>query len=96
MEINTILVTGGSGFIGSNLIDKLIEQKKKIICIDNFDDFYSKNIKLNNMQASLKSPDYTFVEGDIRNQERLEKIFSENKIDAVVHLAAKTGVRPSI
>lgn len=96
MEINTILVTGGSGFIGSNLIDKLIEQKKKIICIDNFDDFYSKNIKLNNMQASLKSPDYTFVEGDIRNQELLEKIFSENKIDAVVHLAAKAGVRPSI
>lgn len=90
------MVTGGSGFIGSNLIDKLIEQKKKIICIDNFDDFYSKNIKLNNMQASLKSPDYTFVEGDIRNQELLEKIFSENKIDAVVHLAAKAGVRPSI
>lgn len=96
MEINTILVTGGSGFIGSNLIDKLIEQKKKIICIDNFDDFYSKNIKLNNMQASLKSPHYTFVEGDIRNKVLLEKIFSENKIDAVVHLAAKAGVRPSI
>ena len=96
MGINTILVTGGSGFIGSNLIDKLIEQKKRVVCIDNFDDFYSKNIKLNNMQTSLKSPLYTFMEGDIRNKELLEKIFNEHHVDAVVHLAAKAGVRPSI
>jgi UDP-glucuronate 4-epimerase len=96
MKINTVLVTGGSGFIGSNLIDNLIQQNNRIICIDNFDDFYSKSIKLSNMQASLKSPLYTFIEGDIRNKELLEKIFQQHPIDLVVHLAAKAGVRPSI
>ena len=96
MKVNTVLVTGGSGFIGSSLVDSLIEQNIRVICIDNFDDFYPKSIKLSNMQMSLKSPLYTFIEGDIRNKELLEKIFQEHTIDLVVHLAAKAGVRPSI
>ena len=96
MKKNTILVTGGAGFIGSNLIEKLLERNNQIICIDNFDDFYSKSIKQNNIKISLEKPFYTFIEGDIRDKSILEKVFVENKIDSVIHLAAKAGVRPSI
>ena len=94
--INTILVTGGAGFIGSNLIDKLILEGNKVICLDNFDVFYPRQYKEDNMREALKSPLYFFKEGDINDTKVLEDIFSNQEIDTVVHLAAKAGVRPSI
>jgi UDP-glucuronate 4-epimerase len=96
--VNTILVTGGAGFIGSHLCERLLGERVKVICLDNFDSFYDPNIKIKNVDGvKKKSPDlFELVTGDIRNPEHLKGIFQENKIDFVVHLAARAGVRPSI
>ena len=92
----TYLVTGGAGFIGSNLIELLIRQNINIICVDNFDPFYAREIKEDNLKTVLTSPLFTLVEADIRNKEEMVSVFKKNTIDLVIHLAAKTGVRPSI
>ncbi|PCJ01416.1 MAG: epimerase [Flavobacteriales bacterium] len=94
--IEHVLVTGGCGFIGSNLVDKLIEQKQPVICLDNLDNFYSKERKLLNIQTAEKSDLFTFIEGDIRDKSSLKRVFENYKIISVIHLAAKAGVRPSI
>jgi UDP-glucuronate 4-epimerase len=96
--MNNILVTGGAGFIGSHLCERLLSDGTRVICLDNFDSFYDANIKIKNVDGvKKKSPElFELVTGDIRNPEHLKGIFQENKIDFVVHLAARAGVRPSI
>lgn len=96
METKTYLVIGGAGFIGSHLSEKLLEKGQKVICIDNFDNFYSKEIKLKNIENAQKNKNYIFKEIDICDFSNLSVCFDENEIDVVVHLAAKAGVRPSI
>jgi UDP-glucuronate 4-epimerase len=90
-----ILVTGGAGFIGSHLVDRLLEQENNVICIDNFDPFYDRSIKENNISEHRKSDNYRLVEADIRNLDALREEITED-IDVIVHLAAKAGVRPSV
>ncbi len=90
------LVTGGAGFIGSSLTERLLKEGNKVIAIDNFCDFYNPTIKENNVKGFLSNPNYTLYRVDIRSKEDILKIFNENKIDVVVHLAAMAGVRPSI
>jgi len=96
--MSTILVTGGAGFIGSHLCERLLSDGVKVICLDNFDPFYDPNIKIKNTEAVTKKfPDlFELVTGDIRNPEHLKGIFQKTKFDFVVHLAARAGVRPSI
>lgn len=89
-------MTGGAGFIGSNLTDKLLSEGNSVIVIDNFDNFYDRKIKENNLMNALSYNNFKLIEGDIRDKNILAKIFSENKIDIVFQLAAKVGVRPSI
>lgn len=113
-----ILVTGGSGFIGSHLIAKLLEDGHSVINLDNFDDYYDYRIKIRNTLESVGKPlaveysqketdinwltdhvqssGYRLVYADIRDTATLESIFQNEKIDAVIHLAALAGVRPSI
>ena len=92
-----ILVTGGAGFIGSHLVDKLLgEGTWSITVVDDFNDFYSPEIKRANVAEHLKSPDYRLVEADIRDASALERLFNETKFDVIVHLAARAGVRPSL
>ena len=90
-----ILVTGGAGFIGSHLIDKLLAEGKQVICIDNFDPFYAKEIKLSNQKDHINKPNFTFIECDISDGEALRELLPDG-ITKIVHLAAKAGVRPSI
>jgi len=91
-----ILVTGAAGFIGSHLVDRLISLNEYVIGIDNFDPFYDKKIKLSNCAGFVNSPCYIHYDINIFEQKLLEEIFSKHKIDVVIHLAAKAGVRPSI
>ena len=94
--LNNVLITGGAGFIGSTLADTLLKENCKVICVDNFCDYYSPELKRKNISNALLNSNYKLYEADIENLEELEKIFSENKIDIIVHLAARAGVRPSI
>jgi UDP-glucuronate 4-epimerase len=95
-KFELILITGGAGFIGSNLSDFLLKKNFKIICLDNFDNFYAEDIKQNNIKGCLGHSSFKLIRGDIRDSELLNAIFTENKIDLVIHLAAKAGVRNSI
>lgn len=94
--MKTYLITGGAGFIGSTLADRLLNENSKVIVIDNFCDFYDPNIKERNVLGNLNNSNYILYRGDIRDRKLLEEIFSNNKIDVIVHLAAMAGVRPSI
>lgn len=94
--MKTYLITGGAGFIGSTLADRLLNENSKVIVIDNFCDFYDPNIKEKNVLDNINNSNYTLYRGDIRDRELLEEVFSNNKIDGIVHLAAMAGVRPSI
>ena len=94
--MNTYFITGGAGFIGSTLSEKLLELGNKVIIIDNFCDFYNPKIKENNVKELAENPNFKLYRKDIRNREAVKKIFDENKIDVVMNLAAMAGVRPSI
>lgn len=97
MSIRRYLVTGGAGFIGSHLVDSLLAKNPaRITVVDNFDDFYSQQIKRSNIENHLRHPAYRLVETDIRNYNTLRQVFSEEHFDIVIHLAAKAGVRPSV
>lgn len=91
-----ILVTGGAGFIGSHLCDRLLEIGEKVICLDNFNDYYDPKLKEANIKEAKKNPDFTLIRGDILDRELLEEIFSNYRIEKIAHLAAIAGVRASI
>ena len=91
-----ILVTGGAGFIGSHLVDGLLNRGEEILCLDDFNDFYDPAIKRRNIALHLKSAKYRLVEADIRDVERLRHLFDEFSMNKIVHLAARAGVRPSL
>ena len=92
-----ILITGGAGFIGSTLADKLLKiESNNVIVIDNFNDYYSPKLKEKNIKHNLDNKNYKLYRGDICDKNLLSKIFEENQIDVVVHIAASAGVRPSI
>jgi UDP-glucuronate 4-epimerase len=90
-----ILVTGGAGFIGSTLVDALLARGDEVVTVDNFNDRYDIALKTANVSAQVQNPRFRIYNGDIRDRLFLERVFSENKIRTVVHLAALAGVRPS-
>jgi UDP-glucuronate 4-epimerase len=91
-----ILVTGGAGFIGSNLTKKLIDRGDEVVIIDNFNDYYDPQLKEDRVKKFLKGYKFKMYRGDIRDEKLLEKIFKKEKIDKIVHLAAMAGVRYSL
>ena len=95
-EIKKVLVTGGAGFIGSHLIDKLLKDGIEVVTVDNFDSFYSPDLKRKHTEKHKQSQAYHLVEGDIREDGALRKAFEHGPFDVVVHLAALAGVRPSL
>ena len=94
--MNTILVTGGAGFIGSNLVDKLLENNYKVIVIDNMTENYSLKLKKANINKNIFRSNYKFYELDIREKEKLDEVFKQYNIDTIIHLAGLAGVRKSI
>jgi UDP-glucuronate 4-epimerase len=95
--MQNILVTGGAGFIGSHLVDKLLaEGLWRVTVIDDFNDFYAPERKRENVRAHLSAESYRLIEADIRDRAGLERVFSETQFDCIVHLAARAGVRPSL
>ncbi|MFL2834792.1 MAG: GDP-mannose 4,6-dehydratase [Coraliomargaritaceae bacterium] len=93
-----ILLTGCAGFIGSHTLEKLISDGHRIVGVDNFDPFYSRTVKNQNL-ANISSANFELIEGDLADLETYSKINfinGENSFDAIIHLAAKAGVRPSI
>jgi UDP-glucuronate 4-epimerase len=96
-NMKNILVTGGAGFIGSHLVDKLLaENSWQVTVVDDFNDFYSPDIKRNNIAHHQTNENFKLCSTDIRDADSLEKIFAETKFDVIVHLAARAGVRPSL
>ena len=91
-----ILVTGGAGFIGSHLGEALIEKGEKLVCVDDFNDFYDPKVKEKNVEELIKKDNFKLYREDIRNLDNLKKIFEKEKPDKIVHLAARAGVRPSL
>jgi len=91
-----ILVTGGAGFIGSNLAKKLMDRGDKVVIIDNFNDYYDPKLKEDRIKNVLTGYKYKLYRGDIRDKKLTEKIFKTEKIDKVMHLAAMAGVRYSL
>jgi UDP-glucuronate 4-epimerase len=91
------LVTGGAGFIGSHLVDRLLSSETdQIIVVDDFNDFYDPEIKRANIREHQKDPRYKLAPVDIRDRAALEELFKQNNFDCIVHLAARAGVRPSL
>ncbi len=92
----TILLTGGAGFIGSHLTDQLLADGHTVVCLDNLDTYYDPALKQANVRLFSHNPGFTFIQGDVRDAELLAHLFSQHSFDAVIHLAARAGVRPSV
>lgn len=102
-----ILVTGGAGFIGSHLVEALVGRGDDVVILDSFNDFYDPAIKRRNVKSIEAATGQTassvvgdsplvLVDGDIRDAELVGRLFDEGGFDAIVHLAAMAGVRPSL
>jgi UDP-glucuronate 4-epimerase len=91
------LVTGGAGFIGSHVCERLLRLGHAVWAFDDLNDFYDPNIKRRNLREIQALPgQFTFVEGDIREQRAVDQVFRSVRFDQVIHLAARAGVRPSL
>ena len=91
-----ILITGGAGFIGSNVAQRLLERGDRVTILDDFNDFYDPARKRANLDEVRSTGDFELVEGDIRDQPLVDSLFKESGFDGVIHLAARAGVRPSL
>src|SRR5690606_10240724 len=96
MHSKTILVTGVAGFIGSNLAKALVAKQCTIVGVDDFNDYYSPEFKRRNIGDLHTSSYFHLVEADIRKPRLFDTLFRKYKVDSVVHLAARAGVRPSL
>jgi len=95
--MKNFLITGGAGFIGSNLVDRLLSTEvEHITVVDDFNNFYDPQVKRSNISSHLVDSRYRLAELDIRNHDGLANIFADKQFDCIVHLAARAGVRPSL
>jgi len=91
-----VVVTGAAGFIGSHLVERLLADGYSVWGMDNFDPFYPRSIKEANLGVANAHTEFRFAEGDLRDPAFLADLFGEASPGAVIHLAARAGVRPSI
>lgn len=96
--MSTILVTGAAGFIGSHVVQALLQRGDRVIGLDNFHPYYPRELKQKNLDSIRNTNDepFTFVECDICHHQNLASLFETYRPDSIIHLAARAGVRPSI
>lgn len=91
------LVTGGAGFIGSNLCERLLQEGHSVWALDDLNDFYSPDLKQSNLRdLAAQSPRFKFIKGDVSDKSAVESALGAAKFDQIIHLAARAGVRPSL
>ncbi len=88
------MVTGGGGFIGSHIINRLLGENQSVICLDNFDPYYDPAIKMKNIEKFQSNPDFTLIKGDILDKQLLKRILKD--VEYIFHEAAQAGVRISV
>jgi UDP-glucuronate 4-epimerase len=91
-----VLVTGGAGFIGSHLSERLVARGDDIVIVDSFDPYYDPRIKRRNIARVLTSGNARLIEADICDHAAVDAELGDGAIDAIIHLAARAGVRPSL
>jgi UDP-glucuronate 4-epimerase len=92
----TVMVTGGAGFIGSHVVERLLSEGWEVVCVDNFDDFYSPKMKRRNISHIVGRDGFYLVEADIRDIASMTEVFERYRPKRVIHLAALAGVVPSL
>lgn len=90
------LVTGAAGFLGSHVSETLLADGWQVVGIDNFDPFYDPAVKRENLRSLRRNKQFQLAEGDIRDRAFLDSLAERAKLDAIIHLAARPGVRPSL
>ena len=93
----TVLVTGGAGFVGSHLVERLLaETDRRVVVLDNFSDYYNPQLKRENFAALMGNPRVTLVEGDFRDFDLADRLLLEHEVRAICHLGASPGVPASL
>jgi len=96
VAVTKVLITGGAGFIGSHVAERLLEQGREVVALDDFNDYYDPKLKRANVARLGGRPGFEVVEGDIRDRQLVERVYRRGGFSATIHLAARAGVRPSI
>ena len=91
-----ILITGAAGFIGFHLCKRLLEQKKEVVGLDNLNDYYDVNLKLSRLKQIEGSKNFKFVRMDIAEKNAIKSLFSSERFNIVINMAAQAGVRYSL
>ena len=92
-----VLVTGGVGFIGSHVCERLLDADHTVCALDDLNDFYDPSIKQNTLrELQSRAQSFAFVHADITNRIDLNEVLSSMPFDQIIHLAARAGVRPSL
>lgn len=91
-----VFITGAAGFVGSRLARKLLDRGDTVVGIDNFDPYYPREHKDRHLRDLLNTPNFTFVEADLRNPHHLKQLFAQHQPNAIAHMAAMAAVRYSM
>src|SRR5580704_805495 len=95
LPMQSALVTGGAGFIGSHLVDRLLREGWRVTVLDSFTTYYNPEVKRRNLAAHLGDSNFELIEGDIRDEGAMDLV-RKDRYDVFVHLAGKSGIQPSL